>query len=71
MDNIKIDIDGVSNTLFLPLYSRAIESQTKDPIINDQKSVEIVNHLDKIFSKSTVIDIYIYILKRFIEIKHT
>jgi len=52
MNDLEIKITGVSETLFLPLYSRAIESQTKDPIINDQKSVEIVNHLDKIFSKS-------------------
>ncbi len=52
MDNIKIDINGVSETLFFILYSRAIESQSKDPIIQDQKSVEIVKILDKFFSES-------------------
>jgi len=45
-------INGVSETLFFMLYSRAIESQSKNPIIKDEKSVEIVNYLDKVFSKS-------------------
>ena len=52
MNDIKIKINGVSETLFLTLYSRAIESETKDPIIEDKKSIEIVNQLDKIFCKS-------------------
>ncbi len=52
MDNIKIDINGVSETLFFILYARAIESQSKDPIIQDQKSAEIVKILDKFLSES-------------------
>lgn len=52
MDDIVNSINGVSETLFLTLYSRAIQSQKKSPIINDKKSVEIVDILDKIFSKS-------------------
>ena len=52
MDDIKIDIGGVSETLFFILYSRAIESLSKDPIIQDQKSVEIVKILDKFLSES-------------------
>jgi methyltransferase (TIGR00027 family) len=52
MDDIKIDIKGVSETLFFILYSRAIESQSKDPIIQDQKSVEIVKILDRFLSES-------------------
>ena len=52
MDDIKIDIDGVSETLFFILYSRAVESQSTNPIIRDGKSVEIVKILDKVFSKS-------------------
>ena len=50
--DILTKINGVSETLFFMLYSRAIESQSKNPIIKDEKSVEIVNYLDKIFSKS-------------------
>ncbi len=45
-------IKGVSETLFFILYARAIESQSKNPIIIDEKSVEIVKILDDIFSKS-------------------
>lgn len=45
-------IKGVSETLFFILYARAIESQKKNPIIKDEKSVQIVKSLDSIFSKS-------------------
>ena len=45
-------INNLSETLFLPLYCRAIESNTKNPVILDKKSVEMVNILDKYFQKS-------------------
>lgn len=51
MDRISIKIKGVSETLFLTLYSRAIESLSDNPIIIDNNSVEIVKNLDNIFSK--------------------
>jgi O-methyltransferase involved in polyketide biosynthesis len=55
MNDLDIDvfnISGQSETLFFPLYSRAIESQKIDSDLNDKKSVEIVKSLDRVFSKS-------------------
>lgn len=45
-------LNNVSETLFLPLYCRAIESNTKNPIIKDEKSTEIAKNLDKYFSEN-------------------
>lgn len=53
MTGIEIDnINNISKTLFFPLYCRAIESETKSPIIKDEKAVEIVNTVDKYFSET-------------------
>lgn len=46
-------LDGISETLLIPLYSRAVETQSKNPIINDQKAVEIVAELNKVFASSS------------------
>jgi len=46
-------ITDISETLLIPLYSRAIETQSKNPIINDRKAVEITEQLNKIFATST------------------
>jgi len=45
-------ITDISETLLIPLYSRAAESKTKDPILIDKKAVEITKQLNKIFEKS-------------------
>ena len=45
-------MSGVSETLLLPLYCRALESRASEPIIRDQKAVEITTELNKDFSKS-------------------
>jgi len=45
-------LENLSETLFLPLYCRAIESNTKNPILIDEKSVQIVKNLDKYFSEN-------------------
>lgn len=45
-------ITDVSETLLIPLYSRALESQTKNPILIDKKAIEITKELNKIFEKS-------------------
>ncbi len=45
-------ISNISETLLIPLYSRAIESKTENPIIVDKKAIEITNKLNKIFEKS-------------------
>ena len=46
-------LDGISETLLIPLYSRAVETQSKNPIIKDHKSVEIVSQLNKVFRDSS------------------
>jgi len=45
-------IKDISETLLIPLYSRALESQTDNPFLVDNKAVEITNELNKIFLHS-------------------
>ena len=45
-------ITDISETLLIPLYSRAMESQTENPILIDKKAIEITKELNKIFEKS-------------------
>jgi len=45
-------ISSVSETLLIPLYCRALESRSKDPIICDPKAVEITTELDREFARS-------------------
>lgn len=47
-----IEISDVSTTLLLTLYSHALESQSKNPILNDPKAEEIVANLNKELEKS-------------------
>lgn len=44
-------LSGVSETLVIPVYARALETERPDGIIRDQKSVEVVRRLDYDFSK--------------------
>jgi len=46
------NINDVSETLLIPLYARALETLSKNPVINDRKAVEITEKLNKIFSTS-------------------
>ncbi len=39
-------LDGVSETLLITLYTRAIESRRPDAMIKDEKAVEIVKKMD-------------------------
>ena len=48
----KIDLGDVAATSLLTLYCHAIETQSRDPILTDPKSVEITNALDEVLSKS-------------------
>ncbi len=41
-----IPISDISSTMLLTLYTHAIESQSKNPIINDPKAVEITSSLN-------------------------
>jgi len=45
-------ITDISETLLIPLYSRALESQTNNPILIDKKAIEITKELNKIFINS-------------------
>lgn len=47
-----IEIGDVAATSFVTLYCHAIESQAKDPILDDPKAVEITHELNKILCGS-------------------
>jgi methyltransferase (TIGR00027 family) len=46
------NISDISETLLLPLYARALESQSPHPILIDNKAVEITQTLNKAFEHS-------------------
>jgi O-methyltransferase involved in polyketide biosynthesis len=45
-------ITDISETLLIPLYSRALESKSENPILIDSKAIEITNELNKILARS-------------------
>lgn len=45
------NLSGVPETLLIPLWARAAESREKNPIIRDEKAVELVEKIDYDFSK--------------------
>ena len=47
-----IEINDVSVTLLLTLYAHALESLSKDPILHDEKSVEVMQRLNQELSNS-------------------
>jgi O-methyltransferase involved in polyketide biosynthesis len=49
-NKIKINLSGVSETLLGPLWSRAKLSREHNPVLNDTKAIEIVEHIDYDFS---------------------
>ena len=49
---MNIKLGDVAATSFVTLYCHAIESQSRDPILNDRKAVEITHELNKIFFNS-------------------
>ncbi|MCX5834483.1 MAG: class I SAM-dependent methyltransferase [Deltaproteobacteria bacterium] len=48
---IPINLEGVSETLLIPLWARAAETRRSAPIIRDPKAVEICDGLDYDFSR--------------------
>ncbi len=44
------DLNAVSQTLLIPLYFRAMESQRPDALVRDPKAVQLVSQLDYDFS---------------------
>jgi len=52
--NKKVDTEkltGVPETLLIPLYFKAVETQRVDSIIRDEKAVEIIQHIEYDFAK--------------------
>jgi len=45
------DLSGVAETLLIPLYIRAIESQRSDALLKDMKAVALVTQRDSDFSR--------------------
>jgi O-methyltransferase involved in polyketide biosynthesis len=50
-EKIQLNLKGVPETLLIPLYARAVESQRPDAMIKDDKAVAIVAQMDCDFSR--------------------
>jgi len=48
---IRTNLKNVHETLLLPLWGRAEAAKMKDPVLNDRKAIELINHIDYDFSK--------------------
>lgn len=48
---VPVSLEGVSETLLIPLWARAAETKRSDPIIFDPKAVEICDALDYDFTR--------------------
>lgn len=48
---MKKKLDGVAETLMIPLWARAAETLEKNPIIRDEKAVELVSKIDYDFDQ--------------------
>jgi methyltransferase (TIGR00027 family) len=52
MDKIKPDIiDSIAETLFIPLYTKSVETKKKDPLIVDEIACKLVDKIDYDFNK--------------------
>ena len=49
--NMKIKLNNISETMLITLHARAKDAESKNPILNDKKSSEILSQLDYDFSK--------------------
>ena len=52
-NNMKIKLDGVQETLLIPLIARAAETKKAHPRINDKNAVDMVDKIYYDFSKFT------------------
>lgn len=48
---IPVSLEGIAETLLIPLWARAVETERGDPIVRDPKAVEICKSLDYDFGK--------------------
>jgi O-methyltransferase involved in polyketide biosynthesis len=44
-------LEGIPETLLIPLYARARENQRPDPLLRDTKAVEMIGQFDYDFSR--------------------
>ena len=51
MTKVAVDLGPIQETLLIPLLGRAVQTQKKNGLIQDEKAVEIVNALDYDFAK--------------------
>ncbi|MCW9706847.1 class I SAM-dependent methyltransferase [Fodinibius salsisoli] len=51
MDNEKIRLEGISETLLIPLMGRALATKSRDGVLSDEKSLEIFESLNYDFDK--------------------
>lgn len=47
----KINLSGVNETMLVPVYARALESQKRNPAFYDQAAIHIIHSLDYDFQK--------------------
>lgn len=47
----KVDLSGVTETMLVPLYSRALEAQRKNPQFIDETAIKVMDSLDYDFKK--------------------
>jgi O-methyltransferase involved in polyketide biosynthesis len=52
-EKLKIELKEIQETLLLPLWGRAVESQKENPRLTDRKAVEIIEQIDYDFSRIT------------------
>jgi O-methyltransferase involved in polyketide biosynthesis len=50
-ETANLDLSGVAETLLIPLYIRAMESQRADALIKDERAVELVAQMSLDFSR--------------------
>ena len=48
---MKQNLDGITETLLIPLWARAMEIKQKNPIIKDEKALEMMGEIDYDFGK--------------------
>ena len=51
MEKEKITLKGVNETLFVPLYARALESRKSDHLFYDETAIKVIDSLDYDFEK--------------------
>ena len=51
MENDKVDLKGVQETLLMPLWGRAVETQKEKPLIVDKEAVKIINSINYDFAQ--------------------